>query len=193
MHYVKGLIKKIYPIGSQVKALPLSIQDTSIIPEIKSSDLIVVATDNHYSRQIAQELAIAYMRPLLCLGTHIEVREENKPKMYTRITIPPLGGDWCLMCGNIINLQQAALELAPSDIHDLANQRGYIPDVETPSVFWLNSVCASTAVGIIQGIITDFIDITEGLDWIYEFPSCYWFKTDVSYLETPDCYFCAAD
>ncbi|MDJ0597485.1 MAG: ThiF family adenylyltransferase [Crocosphaera sp.] len=190
VHYVKGLLKKIYPTGSQVKALPMSIQDTSIIPEIKSSDLIVVATDNHYSRQLAQELAIAYMRPLVCLGTHIEVREENQPRMYTRITIPPLGGNWCLMCGNIINLQQASLEVAPSDIHELASQRGYLQDVETPSVFWLNGICASTAVGMIQEIITGFIDISQGLDWIYEFSTSNWLKTDVSYLNTPDCYFC---
>ena len=190
VHYVKGLIKKIYPTGSEVKAFPVSVKESVLAREIRQSDLMVVATDNHYSRQIAQELAIAYRQPLICLGTHIEVTKKNQPRMYCRITIPPLGGNWCLMCGNIINLQQAALEVAPRNIGNQVTQGGYIEEVEAPSVFWLNSICASTAVGIIQGAITGFIDISQGLDWIYEFSTSQWLKTDVSHLETPDCYFC---
>jgi molybdopterin/thiamine biosynthesis adenylyltransferase len=188
--YVKGLIKKIYATGSRVKALPVAVEVTSIAKEIALSDLIVVATDNHYSRQIAQELAIAYKRPLICLGTHIEIQADNTPRMYCRITIPPLDGGWCLMCGNIINLQQAALEIAPKNLQTLASQAGYLEGIEAPAVSWLNSICASTGVGIIQGMMTGFMNIEDGLDWIYDFPASNWLKTDVSYLKTTDCYFC---
>jgi hypothetical protein len=232
VHYVKRLIKGIYAAGSQVKALPTSIEDISISREIAKCDLIVVATDNHFSRQIAQEIALEYVRPLMCLGTHIELtsppapllpgegrmisppegriippfprregglgglgqisQPHNIPRMYCRITIPPLGGGWCLMCGNIINLQQAALEAAPSQINQMAAQRGYIEGIDNPAVFWLNSICASTSVGIIHGMVSGFLNLDDGLDWIYSFPESHWLKADVEHLVTPDCYFCSA-
>ena len=118
-------------------------------------------------------------------------RNSIQPRMYCRITVPPLGGGWCLMCGNIINLQQAALEAAPSQINELAAQRGYLEGVNNPAVFWLNSICASTAVGIIHGMVNGFLNLDAGLDWIYSFPESHWLKMNVEHLATPDCYFCS--
>ncbi|MEO1372952.1 MAG: ThiF family adenylyltransferase [Cyanobacteria bacterium J06635_10] len=190
VHYVKHLIKKIYARGSHVKTLPIAIESELAQQEIANCDLIVVATDNHLSRKTAQELALQYMRPLACLGTHIDVKADGKPRMYCRITIPPMGGDWCLMCSNVINLQRAALESAPSSINHMAANAGYLEGVNDPSVFWLNSICASTASGVVHGIVSGFINVDSGIDWIYEFPSGEWRKTDTNYLQTHDCYFC---
>jgi hypothetical protein len=191
VEYVKQLIEAIYPIDAEIQTIPTSIENISTLADCATSDLIVVATDNHYSRQMAQEIALQFMRPLMCLGTHIEVKPNHVPQMYCRVTIPPLGGGWCLMCGNIINLQTAALESAPQEIEQLATQRGYLDTIANPAVFWLNSICASTGVGILQGIISGFLNIDSGLDWIYEFPESRWHKTDTNYLINPDCYFCA--
>ena len=190
VHYVKHLIKKIYDQGSHVKTLPTAIANESATQEISDCDLIVVATDNHLSRKTAQELALKYMRPLVCLGTHIDVKSDGTPRMYCRITVPPMGGDWCLMCGNIINLQRAALESAPAQINHMAENAGYLEGVNDPSVFWLNSICASTAVGVIHGMVSGFLNVDSGIDWIYEFPNSEWRKTDTKYLQTDDCYFC---
>lgn len=60
-----------------------------------------------------------------------------------------------------------------------------------PAVFWLNSICASTGVGVIHGMVSGFLNLDAGLDWIYEFPNSVWHQTDTKYLETPDCYFCS--
>ncbi|WP_414584868.1 HesA/MoeB/ThiF family protein [Scytonema sp. PCC 10023] len=191
VHYVKHIIKRIYREGSCVKAIPTSIESELAKQEIATCDLIVVATDNHLSRKVAQELALEYMRPLVCLGTHIDVKPDNTPRMYCRVTVPPLGGGWCLMCGNIINLQRAALESAPSDIHQLAAGAGYLEGVNDPAVFWLNSICASTGVGVIHGMVSGFLNVDSGVDWIYEFPGSDWRKTNIEYLRSDGCYFCA--
>ncbi|MGB3511165.1 MAG: ThiF family adenylyltransferase [Microcoleaceae cyanobacterium] len=215
VEYVKQLIQQIYRMNANVKSIHTNIENELATLEIGASDLIVVATDNHYSRQVAQELALKYMRPLVCLGTHIDMRRQKAegrgqkdeelsdslqgksivgiPRMYCRITVPPLGGGWCLMCGNIINPQMAALESAPHQIEQLASQAGYIEGINDPAVFWLNSICASTAVGIIQGMVSGFLDIDSGLDWIYEFPESKWHKTDTDYLANTDCYFCGSE
>jgi len=190
VHYVKHLIKRIYTTGSRVKAIPASIDDEVAKQEVAGADLIVVATDNHSSRQVAQELALAYMRPLVCLGTHIDLQPNHTPRMYCRVTVPPLGGGWCLMCGNIINLHRAALESAADEINHLAARVGYLEGIDDPAVFWLNSLCASTGVGIIHSMLSGFLDVDNGLDWIYEFPGSNWLKSDPDYLGTRGCYFC---
>ncbi len=193
VQYVKQLLKKIYQTGACVKAIPAAIENESVQKEIAATDLIVVATDNHHSRKVAQELALKYMRPLVCLGTHIDIKPDGIPRMYCRVTVPPLGGGWCLMCGNIINLQRAALESAPVEIEHLATEAGYLEGISDPAVFWLNSICASTGVGVIQGMIGGFLPVDAGLDWIYQFPHCQWHHTNTDYLATPDCYFCGGD
>ncbi|AFZ11556.1 UBA/THIF-type NAD/FAD binding protein [Crinalium epipsammum PCC 9333] len=190
VHYVKQLIKRIYATGSSVKAMPVSITDESVQREVAATDLIVVATDNHYSRQVAQELALKYMRPLVCLGTHIDIQGNGTPRMYGRVTVPPLGGGWCLMCGNMINLRIAALELAPFEINHLAMQAGYLEGINNPAVFWLNSLCASSGVGVIHGMLSGFLNVDSGLDWIYDFSESNWLKTNTNYLTGSDCYFC---
>ncbi|MEH2351115.1 MAG: ThiF family adenylyltransferase [Nostoc sp.] len=192
--YVKYLIKKIYQAGSCVKAISTSIEHELAKQEIAASDLIIVATDNHLSRQVAQELALEYMRPLVCLGTHIDInKSDNTPRMYCRVTVPPLGGGWCLMCGNIINLQRAALESAPIEINQITASAGYLEGIDDPAVFWLNSICGSTGVGIIHGMVSGFLNLDAGIDWIYEFPGSVWHKTNIEPLETPDCYFCSME
>jgi len=188
--YVQYLLKKIYPDDGNFITEKTTLEELENTAQIANYDLIVVATDNHHSRQVAQELALKYQRPLICLGTHIEVQFDRTPRMYARITIPPLGGGWCLMCGNIINLQKSALEIAPNAISQLADSAGYLEDVEAPAVLWLNSICASSAVGIIQGILTGCLNVHEGLDWIYHFPAQEWLKTTPEYLHNEDCLFC---
>ena len=190
--YVKHLIKRIYATGSCVKAIPASIADEVAKQEVAVADLIVVATDNHSSRQVAQELALAYMRPLVCLGTHIDLQPNHTPRMYCRITVPPLGGGLCLMCGNIINLHRAALESAADEINHLAARVGYLEGIGDPAVFWLNSLCASTGVGIIHSMLSGFLNVDNGLDWIYEFPGSNWLKANTDYLGTCGCYFCGS-
>ena len=56
----------------------------------------------------------------------------HTPRMYCRITVPPLGGGWCLMCGNIINLHRAALESVADEINHLATRLGYLEGYQRP-------------------------------------------------------------
>jgi molybdopterin-synthase adenylyltransferase len=186
VQYLKHLLKQIHPNGSCIQAIPEPIQ--SVAHQIANADIIVVATDNHSSRQIAQEIALKHQRPLVCLGTHIEIAADRTPRLYARVTVPPLGGNWCLMCGNIINLHRAALETAPMPLSRLGF--GYLEGIPDPSVYWLNSMCASTATGVIHGLVSGFLHLDNGLDWIFDFAQGNWLKTDVDRLSCNDCYFC---
>lgn len=99
----------------------------------------------------------------------------------------------CLMCGNIINLRHAALESAPRAISDIASQAGYLQGIDAPAVFWLNSICASTGVGIVHSLLSGFLDLDLGLDWIYDFSNSNWLRINTDCLTTLDCYFCSSE
>ncbi|MEL7079331.1 MAG: hypothetical protein AAGM46_25860 [Cyanobacteria bacterium J06582_2] len=64
--------------------------------------------------------------------------------------------------------------------------------VEDPAVYWLNSICASTGVGIVHGMLSGLINLDSGLDWIYDFANSNWLKTNTAHLHSQDCYFCAS-
>jgi hypothetical protein len=66
--------------------------------------------------------------------------------------IPSLG-EWCLLCGGIIDAQRAAREIAPAEEKALLIDRGYIPDTPAPAVYHLNALVASLAVTEIHNLI----------------------------------------
>ncbi|MBF0236901.1 MAG: ThiF family adenylyltransferase [SAR324 cluster bacterium] len=186
VQYVKSLIKRV-PYKSEVHALETGIEDDSAQKMVASADLIVTATDNHYSRIVAQKLALTYLRPLLSLGTHIDMQPEAGPRLYCRASMPPVQGGWCLLCANIVDSRQAGFETAPLEMRPTLHQRGYLADVPAPAVYWLNSSCASMGVQIIHGILSGFVEPLPGIDWIFDYHNQQWHKMHV----TPQhCYLC---
>jgi molybdopterin-synthase adenylyltransferase len=51
-------------------------------------------------------------------------------------------------------------------------------------------MCASTATGVIHGLVSGFMNLDNGLDWIFDFAQGNWLKTDVDRLSCNNCYFC---
>ena len=55
-----------------------------------------------------------------------------------------------IISSGAVNLYHAAEERAPKAIREDMINQGYINDVEAPAVYWLNSLCASLGVKLIQ-------------------------------------------
>ena len=192
VRYVKRLIKTAWPAGSQVTSLCLPIEDRQAQRRLAACDLIVVATDNHRSRMLAQELALRYLRPLVSLGSHLEMDEAcGSRRMLCRVTIPPVDGGWCLCCGDVVDATLAALEVAPTALCSIVSAAGYLPGIAAPAVYWLNSCCASLGVFVIHGVISGLLDIESGLDWVVDFGCRKWLE--VAHDEQPDCLYCSVD
>jgi len=191
VRYIDRLIHLSWPKGAEIRSVCDSIQSKMAQDDLARCDLLITATDNHYSRMLCQELALRLMKPLLCLGTQIEVSEtDNSCRILSRITVPPLGGGWCLMCGDIISANLAALEMAPSQITDSVRAAGYVPGVAAPAVYWANSCCASLGVYVVHGTLCGLLDLTDGIDWVMEYGQKRWLQ--VSHEDTDDCFYCSA-
>jgi hypothetical protein len=123
-----------------VRALQTDVFDREALRLLKSCDLLVVATDNHSSRLAVNRLAVQYLIPVVHLGFNISVDEQRQVSDVSgEVAIPDLGR-WCLQCAGIIDVQQAAWELAPEAQRDILRQRGYVADTPSPSVRHLDGL-----------------------------------------------------
>lgn len=192
VRYVKGLIKQAWPRGSQVTALAVPVEAELAKERLAACDLVVVATDNHYSRLVAQELALRYVRPLVCLGSYLDVDEARQSvRTLCRVAIPPVDGGWCLCCQNIIDPVQAAAETASDEMSNVFRQAGYLSGVAAPAVYWLNSMCASLGVYAIHAALARLEPVGDGLDWIVDFASHSWLQ--VTHEPDLNCLYCSPE
>jgi hypothetical protein len=155
-------------------------------------DLLVVATDNEYSRLLTQRLALQYVRPLISLGSHIEVREgADAPRLACRVTVPPLTGGWCLLCADVVDAQQAAHESASPQLRRMLAEAGYMKTVVAPAVYWINSICARLGISIVHPVVAGFADLEVGTDWVFDLGRHRWFEIEHELDDT--CYYCSPE
>lgn len=192
VHYVRHLIRLAWPQATEVCTFDVSVQDRDAQAELAKCDLILAATDNHYSRMVCQETALRFSRPLISLGTHVEAPKEGGAfRILCRVTAPPLGGGWCLMCGDVIDANRASLETAAPQIASDVAKAGYVPGVPAPAVYWVNNCCASLGVYVIHGALCGMLDVADGVDWVVDFHSMNWLK--IGHEARNDCLYCAAN
>ena len=190
--YVAGLIRRFWGGAAMIETLDAPVEDACAQERIAAADLIVVATDNHASRRAAPQLALRTMRPLLCLGTHIEQRPgDAMPRIYSRATMPPMAGGWCLACGQVISLAKAAEELADPLTRASLAAGGYLPQVAAPAVYWVNTISAALGVRLAHGAIAGFIDCADGVDDLLDLATGSWLP--ISHDASASCFLCSPD
>ena len=138
---------------AKVRCLPVPVSDPEAFQTMKSCDLLIVATDNHSSRLIANRLSVQYLIPLIHIGVNIDVGEDRKITDMSGEYVVPSLGKWCLQCAGIIDSQMAGWELADKDMRNTLRERGYIKDTPAPAVYHLNGIIASLAVSEIHNLI----------------------------------------
>lgn len=138
---------------AQVRTLVASVSDAKALMALKSCDLIIVATDNHSSRLIANRFSVQYLIPLVHVGVNIEADDERKINDISGEYVVPCLGQWCLQCIGIVDSQQAGWELADKGLQKILRERGYIKNTPAPAVYHLNGVVASLAASEIHNLI----------------------------------------
>ncbi len=190
--YVNRLIRTAWPRDAEVQALTAAVEEPNCRQALAGCDLLVAATDNHHSRLVVQEIALRHVRPLLCLGTHIELSEEPGSRRFLcRVTVPPLDGGWCLACSGVIDPAEAARETASDDVVKLLHQAGYVEGVPAPAVYWANGTCASLGAYVVHGAVAGLLDLNGGLDWIVDVSHARWLQME--HDACPTCWHCSPE
>lgn len=148
---VKEHLRKINP-EAVVEALPVGIEDESVLPLLMRSDWIIVATDNHYSRYQAQKIALQLGVPLVSAGVNITVEESRISDWSGEVIIARSGDGFCLNClGRINPTQVAAYEHRADTIGAELVNKGYVTgqEVKEPAVKTLNAIIGAITVNVL--------------------------------------------
>jgi len=149
--YVEDLIKRSNGGKSRVIKRAMGIEESAAKKAAAKCSLIVAATDNNYSRVIAQEIASRFAIRLISVATHIHACAGEEPRYYSRISMPPYRpNSWSLVSAKVVNTSKAAEESASEEIRNQLKSQGYLEEVEAPAVFWLNSIGAAFAVRLVH-------------------------------------------
>lgn len=190
---VKEHLRKINP-DAVVEALPVGIEDESVLPLLMRSDWIVVATDNHYSRYQAQKIALQLGVPLVSAGVNITAEESQIFDWSGEVIVARSGDGLCLNClGRINPTQVAAYEHRADTIGEALVSKGYVTgqEVKEPAVKTLNAIIGAVAVDVLINQFSWFkehqvITVYSGLPQARMCPDI-----DCVVARPNTCYFCS--
>lgn len=155
--------------GVEIEALAFPIEDNRVWPSLVTCTWLIVCTDNHTSRYIAQKLSHDLFIPLISAGVNITVDEGVVTDVSGEVVNCKVGCGYCLMCLGRVNHMKILVESEPSSIEGLGLvHKGYISGahVAEPAVKTLNSIIASLTVDTLINEFTKRQDVIPIL--VYE-------------------------
>jgi molybdopterin-synthase adenylyltransferase len=137
----KSLIQSIRP-AVRVQAIPRRCQEE---PEpLKTADVIIGCVDTFAERRELEILSRRYLIPYVDIGMDVHTLDGQPPRMAGQIVLSMPGAP-CLSCFDVLNDENLRKE---------AERYGNVGP--RPQVIWPNGVLASTAVGIVVDLLTDW-------------------------------------
>lgn len=141
----EALIRAISP-RTRVTAIHADILSDAALLAAKQGDLLLGCVDNHGARLVLNQLSVQYVIPLLDAGTGARLGEGEALTHaggQVQAVLPGLG---CLECRGMIDVRQAAFDLAPPHVRQREIDHGYGTHEPAPSVVFLNGVVGSLQV-----------------------------------------------
>jgi len=165
----------------KIRGIGLNVSTRRGMAALKQCDLIVAATDNHYSRLFLQTFAQQYVVPLLNTGVVIGSSNGNVTDALGDVQLfIPGDNNPCLLCSRLINLTTVGHELAHSSLKTMLARSGYIRDnpEPAPAVRPLNAVTSNLALSMFHNLLCGFSQPVKAVSYNmlaqsiehYEFP-----------------------
>ena len=148
---VQEHLQRINP-DAMVYAHAIGVEEEAALPVLMQCDWLIVATDNHFSRYQAQNIAIQLGAPLISAGVNITVEGQNITDMSGEVITARNGDGLCLNClGRINPTAVAAHENRGEFIGDELVRRGYVSgrEVKEPAVKTLNAILGAMTVEVL--------------------------------------------
>lgn len=142
--HLLGLNSKI-----SVQALPYKIEDKRVLPFLVDCTWLIVCTDNHSSRYVAQKISHELFIPLISAGVNITVTDGAVKDVSGEIINCKIGCGYCLLCLGRINHMKMIVEANPESTESQGLvSKGYVSGaaVAEPAVKTLNAIIASLTV-----------------------------------------------
>ncbi len=148
-------------LGTKIITFPSSIGDEETAKSLRSADIVVGCTDDHWGRSIMCEISTRYLIPVIDMGVRLTSNDGCIESICGRVTtIFP--GAACLVCRERISARMITAEIDqlfnPEEAEELRDE-GYAPELEEkdPSVITFTTTVASTAINELIHRLTGFM------------------------------------
>ncbi len=121
-------------------------------PYLRACDIIIGCVDGTQERLELEALARRYIIPLIDIGMDVHVIQPESPRMAGQIILSMPGGP-CLKCFGAIP-------------EDNVVQNAYGEAGGRPQVVWANGILASTAIGMLVDLITNWSQTLSSLPYL---------------------------
>jgi molybdopterin-synthase adenylyltransferase len=184
----RRMVRRIDPTIA-VSAIDGDLANQGIAAQLTDCDALLVATDTHTSRLVANALACAYLIPTIQIGAKVDLDTRGAVAAIYAVIRPVLPGRPCLYCARAIDPLTLQREAATDEERAAQNYVG-TPDIVDPSVITLN---AAGAAGALNALLFAAVGLGQPGLWqqrLHEATTGHWQPLRVK--KDPDCPWCAA-
>lgn len=156
----RRLIQSINPEAS-VDIEVADVGEPRIVHRLTIADAIMLCTDSHGSRAVANKLAYQYLVPTVDMGAYIDVTESSGVRLRGRVQLLAPGLP-CLHCYGLLDPNRVRYELQ-SPAQRKRDPYGLPEGAKQPAVISLNSTVTSLAVTMLLQTLTILDGEVRGL------------------------------
>lgn len=156
-------------LGVPVRRIAGDVRHERVFRELLDTDIVICATDSHSSRAILNDLAIAYLLPVIDVGVQAGAkRNADLAALVAEVSVlSPVTP--CLWCRGRISAEVIRAENLPADQRERLVREGYLVGgvgEPAPSVMPLTALGASLATCALLGLLSKEGEVCPSGYWV---------------------------
>lgn len=156
-------------LGVPILRVHGDVRNEDVFRRLLDTDVVLIATDNHSSRAVVNDLASAYLLPVIDIGVRAGSKAGNLLSALVaevRVLTPTTP---CLWCRNAIDAQVIRAENLPQTEREKLMQEGYLLGAASdpePSVVALTVLGAGLATCALLALLSKEADVSPSGYWV---------------------------
>jgi len=156
-------------LGVPIMRVHGDVRNEDVFRTLLDTDVVLIATDNHGSRAVVNDLASAYLLPVIDIGVRAGSKARNVLSALVaevRVLTPTTP---CLWCRRAIDAQVIRAENLPQTERERLVQEGYLQGATSspePSVVALTVLGAGLATCALLALLSQEADVSPSGYWV---------------------------
>lgn len=148
--------------GTRIRVVQGRVTERRVAELLRSCDILMGCTDDHWGRSVLNALALQYLIPLIDMGVKITADAAGIRQVFGRVTTVLPGGP-CLACLGRIDPAKVREESLPDEERARLQAQGYVEDFAEPdpAVITFTTATSASAVTELLHRLTGFMGDDE--------------------------------
>lgn len=136
-------------LGTRVRTIHGRVTERHVAEALRTCDVLIGCTDDHWGRAVLSALALSYLIPLIDMGVKITADASGIRQVLGRVTVVLPGGP-CLHCLRRIDPAKVRAESLPSRERERLQAQGYVEALPHPDPAVITFTTAVSAAALTE-------------------------------------------